>query len=96
MLAVAWVICLSAMIAGVWLSFRLDSAPAPTIVLILTAMFAVALVRRQVLTRRAGQPANASSGRSFSTASARNSAIVSPAMNPATLPPVTSVSRAEK
>ncbi|WP_273499861.1 metal ABC transporter permease [Paracoccus sphaerophysae] len=70
MLAAAWVICLSAMVAGVYLSFRLDSAPAPTIVLILTAMFLAALVRRQVLNRRA-QSAKGFSGRSLPSASAR-------------------------
>ena len=70
MMAAAWVICLSAMAAGVYLSFRLDSAPAPTIVLILTAMFLAALVRRQLLNRRA-QSQKGSSGRSLSSASAR-------------------------
>ena len=53
MMAAAWVICLSAMAGGVALSFRLDSAPAPTIVLILTAMFLAALGGRQVRVRRA-------------------------------------------
>lgn len=52
MLAAAWTICLVAMAGGVWLSFRLDSAPAPTIVLILTAMFLAALARRRWITRR--------------------------------------------
>ena len=52
MMAAAWVICLAAMAGGVALSFRLDSAPAPTIVLILTAMFLAALGWRQVRVRR--------------------------------------------
>ena len=41
------------MVGGVWLSFYLDSAPAPTIILILTALFLLAFVRRNLLTRRA-------------------------------------------
>lgn len=64
MMAAAWVICLSAMTGGIWLSYQLDSAPAPTIVLILTGMFLAALARRQRLTRRAGQSPKGSSGRS--------------------------------
>ena len=64
MLPVAVAVCLGAMLAGVHLSFYLDSAPAPTIVLILTAIFLIALVRRQVLTRAASQPVKGSSGRS--------------------------------
>ncbi|MFP7674424.1 metal ABC transporter permease [Marivita sp. S0852] len=53
MLWVSVLINVAAMLAGTYLSFFLDSAPAPTIVLILTALFIVAFVRRQVLTRRA-------------------------------------------
>ena len=41
--------------AGVYLSFFLDSAPAPTIVLLLTAVFMVALAISQVRTRRMQQ-----------------------------------------
>ncbi|MDV4146531.1 metal ABC transporter permease [Shimia sp. FJ5] len=52
MLWVAVVVCMSSMLAGTYLSFFLDSAPAPTIVLILTALFIIAFMRRQVLTRR--------------------------------------------
>ncbi|MGR3803171.1 metal ABC transporter permease [Marinibacterium profundimaris] len=52
MLVVAVAACMVGMLGGVYLSFFLDSAPAPTIVLILTAIFLVAFVRRQVLTRR--------------------------------------------
>ncbi|MCK0150529.1 metal ABC transporter permease [Marivita sp. S6314] len=55
MLWVSVLINMAAMLAGVYLSFFLDSAPAPTIVLILTAVFIVAFVRRQVLTRRASR-----------------------------------------
>ncbi|RED18531.1 metal ABC transporter permease [Pontivivens insulae] len=53
MLWVSVIICMFAMVAGTYASFFLNSAPAPTIVLILTAMFIFAFVRRQVLTRRA-------------------------------------------
>lgn len=53
MLAVACAVCLAAMLAGVYLSYFLDSAPAPTIILILTAIFVVAFVRRTLQTRAA-------------------------------------------
>lgn len=53
MLWVAILACMGAMLAGTYASFFLDSAPAPTIVLILTALFLAAFVRRQILTRRA-------------------------------------------
>lgn len=53
MLAVAVVVCMTSMLTGVYASFHLDSAPAPTIVLILTAIFIVALARRMVQQRRA-------------------------------------------
>ncbi|RJL19292.1 metal ABC transporter permease [Paracoccus siganidrum] len=52
MLAVACAVCLLAMLGGVYASFFLDSAPAPTIVLILTAIFVLAFLRRTALTRR--------------------------------------------
>ncbi|MAC80453.1 MAG: hypothetical protein CML66_20575 [Rhodobacteraceae bacterium] len=53
MLVVAVAVCMGAMLAGVYASFWLDSAPAPTIILILTALFLMAFVRRTVLARRA-------------------------------------------
>ncbi|SFR16356.1 metal ABC transporter permease [Poseidonocella sedimentorum] len=53
MLVASVVICLTAMLAGTYLSFFLDSAPAPTIVLILTAIFLLALIRRMRITRAA-------------------------------------------
>lgn len=52
MLLVAVAVCMASMLFGAYLSFFLDSAPAPTIVLVLTALFIVAFVRRQVATRR--------------------------------------------
>jgi len=53
MLVVAVAACLASMLAGVYLSFHLDSAPAPTIILVLTAVFIAAFVRRLRLTARA-------------------------------------------
>ncbi|WP_093116760.1 metal ABC transporter permease [Salinihabitans flavidus] len=53
MLIVAVGVCMGAMLAGTYASFFLDSAPAPTIILILTALFVLAFLRRQILTRRA-------------------------------------------
>jgi manganese/iron transport system permease protein len=55
MLLVAVAVCLTSMLLGTYLSFFLDSAPAPTIILILTALFVVAFLRRMALTRRASQ-----------------------------------------
>lgn len=51
MLVVAVVVCLSAMLIGTYLAFFLDSAPAPTIVLVLTAVFVAAFLRRLQMTR---------------------------------------------
>ncbi|NIZ12624.1 metal ABC transporter permease [Phaeobacter sp. HF9A] len=51
MLAVSVVVCMTAMLLGAYLSFFLDSAPAPTVVLILTTFFLIAFVRRVILTR---------------------------------------------
>ena len=52
MLGVAVAVCMSSMVTGIYASFWLDSAPAPTIVLILTAIFLTAVARRQLLIRR--------------------------------------------
>ena len=52
MLWVSVLVCMVSMLAGTYASFFLDSAPAPTIVLILTAVFLFAFLRRQILTRR--------------------------------------------
>lgn len=52
MLWVSVLVCMGSMLAGTYASFFLDSAPAPTIVLILSAVFVLALSRRLVLTRR--------------------------------------------
>lgn len=55
MMIVSVVVCVFAMSAGTYASFFLDSAPAPTIVLILTAVFIVAFVRRMMITKRMSQ-----------------------------------------
>lgn len=55
MLWVSVLVCMSAMLAGTYASFFLDSATAPTIILILTAIFVAAFARRQILTRRDSQ-----------------------------------------
>lgn len=55
MLWLSVVVCMGAMLAGTYASFYLDSAPAPTIILILTGLFILAFIRRQVLTRRASR-----------------------------------------
>ena len=53
MLAVAVLACTGSMLGGVYLSFFLDAAPAPTVVLVLTAIFVVAFARRALKARRA-------------------------------------------
>lgn len=53
MLVVAVIACMGATLGGVYLSFYLDSSPAATIVLILTATFVVAFLRRSRQIRRA-------------------------------------------
>lgn len=52
MLAVAVAVCMAAMLGGVYASFFLDSAPAPTVILILSAIFIAAFLRRQRRIRR--------------------------------------------
>ena len=53
MLWVSVIVCMASMLLGTYASFFLDSAPAPTIILIMTAMFIVAFIRRQIMTRQA-------------------------------------------
>ncbi|MEN0039718.1 MAG: metal ABC transporter permease [Pseudomonadota bacterium] len=57
MLVVAVAVCLVSMLTGIYASFFLDAAPAPTIVLVLTALFIAAFIRRSRLTRRASKQA---------------------------------------
>ncbi len=52
MLAVSVLVCLLAMLGGVYASFFLDSAPAPTVVLVLTALFLIAFLRKMRVQRR--------------------------------------------
>lgn len=57
MMAVSLAVCLLAMLGGTYLSFFLDSAPAATIVLILTGVFILAFLRRLAATRRTSRRA---------------------------------------
>ena len=52
MLWVSVIVCMVSMLLGTYASFFLDSAPAPTIILIMTAIFIMAFIRRQIITRR--------------------------------------------
>ncbi|MCQ0987118.1 metal ABC transporter permease [Jiella marina] len=53
MLVTAVAVCMLSMLTGTYLAFFIDSAPAPTIVLVLTGLFILALLRRLALTKRA-------------------------------------------
>ena len=64
MLIVSVAVCALSMFAGTYLSFFIDSAPAPTIVLILTALFIVAFTNRLFVTRRMSRRAIAKAGSS--------------------------------
>ena len=55
MLIVAVAVCLFSILAGTYASFFIDSAPAPTIILILTALFIAAFLRRIWVTRCAAR-----------------------------------------
>jgi manganese/iron transport system permease protein len=55
MLWVASVVNLTTMMLGAYLSFHIDSAPAPTIVLIQSLVFIIALVRRISITKKQSQ-----------------------------------------
>lgn len=57
MLIVSVVVCLVSMLTGTYASFFLDSAPAATIVLVLTAIFLVAFLRRLATTRKTSRMA---------------------------------------
>ena len=63
MLMVAVAVNVAAMILGPYLAFFLDAAPAPTVILVLTALFAVAFVRRIVLTQRRSRRVRLASAR---------------------------------
>ncbi|MCT4555303.1 MAG: metal ABC transporter permease [Pelagimonas sp.] len=53
MMVTAVLTCMASMLLGTYASFYLDSAPAPTIILILTAFFILAFAWRQIATRKA-------------------------------------------
>lgn len=52
MLPIAVGVTMLSSVLGIYASFYLDSAPAPTIILILTAVFITAFIRANILTRR--------------------------------------------
>ncbi len=52
MMVLAILVAIISGVSGVYLSFWIDAAPAPTIVLILTGLFLIALFRRMAGTRR--------------------------------------------
>ncbi len=62
MLPIAVGVTMFAGFAGVYLSFFLDSAPAPTVILVLTAIFIVAFVRANLKVRRATATLNDAAG----------------------------------
>jgi manganese/iron transport system permease protein len=49
MLCLSVVICIFSMMFGTYISFFLDSAPAPTIILVMTIIFLAALVKKQYM-----------------------------------------------
>ncbi|ESR26816.1 metal ABC transporter permease [Lutibaculum baratangense] len=55
MLVVAVLVCLAGMLGGTYASFFLDSSPAATIILLLSAIFVAAFLRRIHLTRLASR-----------------------------------------
>jgi manganese/iron transport system permease protein len=62
MLPIAVGVTMFAGLMGVYLSFFLDSAPAPTVILVLTAIFIVAFVRANLKVRRATATLNDAAG----------------------------------
>lgn len=59
MLVVSVAVCMASMLAGTYLSFFLDSAPAPTIILVLTALFVAAFIRRLAVARKTARQVTA-------------------------------------
>lgn len=57
MLAVAVSVAVGASFFGIWLSFIIDSAPAPTIVLLMTILFVLAFIRQMLQNRKPGAEA---------------------------------------
>ncbi len=56
MLVIAVLVTLISGFLGVYLSFYIDSAPAPTVILILTAIFIVAFIRANIAVRASSNP----------------------------------------
>jgi manganese/iron transport system permease protein len=52
MLALSVVIGAGSSLAGIWISFWLDSAPAPTIVVVMTGLFTLVFLWRQMTPHR--------------------------------------------
>jgi len=52
MLAVAVLVAVASSFCGIWLSFMIDSAPAPTIVLLMSVLFVLAFLRQIARNRR--------------------------------------------
>lgn len=55
MMAVASTVAATGLLLGTYLSFLIDAAPAPTIILVLTVLFLSAFLRRQLQNRQRGQ-----------------------------------------
>ncbi|MFD1881492.1 metal ABC transporter permease [Paracoccus pacificus] len=55
MMVVSVAVTLASVVAGVWISFWMDSAPAATIILVLSAAFTAAFIYRQAEVRRHGR-----------------------------------------
>jgi len=49
MLLLSVIICMTSMLIGIYISFYLDSAPAPTVVLTLTGVFIIVFIRKMLL-----------------------------------------------
>jgi len=49
MLWLSVIICMTSMLIGIYISFYLDSAPAPTVVLTLTGVFIIVFIRKMLL-----------------------------------------------
>ena len=56
MLALSVAVGTGSSLGGIWASFWLDSAPAPTIVVVMTALFALVFFWRQSTKGRAAAP----------------------------------------
>ncbi len=61
MMIAAVIITTVSMVSGVYASFWLDSAPAPTIILLLTIAFLIAFIYRQIMNARQSAPEQTSS-----------------------------------